>query len=622
MGPERRVTQRVPKDDPLWGMLGKVESVEIPLTARAIAYVVAQSWGQPLPGALVDVLAMSDVAACHDCDWYQHLNALAEGGPLDPGLIGRCWEAMLRQPDRRSQGAHYTPAPVAAEVVRIAIDSFLSRRGGDGDASESAAVTVWDPTCGGGAFLLAALELLADRTGADRSELVEHCYATDIDGVALSLCDAALEIWSGGRARPNLRCVDALLVDDDDLEAGGWPSQFQVVVGNPPFLGQLTSDTARSGERAHRLRERYAAVSRAYLDEAGLFVAMASQRIVDGGVVGLIVPSSMLGAADAIDLRRSLTDTHTLSALWIDPVQSFDAAVDVVAVVLSRQDTPSTASPTTSVWMRSVESLVETPTPETWAPLLASVDAVPTLSLPAQHGRVGDRATLTAGFRQHYYGIANAVREANDEGQDQPPALITAGAIDPLLNNWGNRQARFARKPWQAPVLDIDQITDTSVRDWFVERCRPKLLLASQTPVVEVLADPDGGLVPSVPVLVVEPADTADLWPLAAVLSSPAASAWLYLRAAGTGLSRGAMRIRAKEVSLIPLPADRSAWERGAEFARSAHDLGARGDRAHYVAALRDLGKAMDTAYGVDDAVGQWWWKRLGRRTVGDQQAY
>ena len=183
---------------------------------------------------------------------------------------------MLSRADRRSQGSHYTPPGVAAEVVQIAVDAFLANGRDEDAAGVPRPIRVWDPSCGGGAFLLAALHLLEERTGADRSDLVANCFATDIDGFALIMCDAALEIWSGGRTRPHRMSRDALLVEDEDYAAHGWPQSFEIVVGNPPFLGQLTSDTARTGERSQRLREKFNSVSRAYLDEAGLFVAMAS----------------------------------------------------------------------------------------------------------------------------------------------------------------------------------------------------------------------------------------------------------------------------------------------------------------------------------------------------------
>ena len=619
MGSTGRVAVSVSEDDGFWGLLTNVPAGDERQCARAIVDVVARSWGQATPAAFG-----VDYPDAHD-GWEgpatARLEELAADGPLEPAIIGRCWETLMASTERRSRGAHYTPPVVAAQVAELVLDAVAASPDAAMQANE--APTVWDPSCGGGAFLLATLVALETRTGIDRSELVAQCLATDIDEFALILCDAALQIWSGGTARPNVCCGDALLTGFEDAPAP-WPDTVDLIVGNPPFLGQLFSDTSRSGHRAERLRARYQQVSRAYLDEAGLFVAMATERVSDAGAIGLIVPASLLGAADAVGLRRMVAESHTLSALWIDSKQSFDAAVDVVAVVLTRDDQSASNEGQTQVWLDGQVTSAQAPTPDTWAPLLAAADASPNVVLDGLGaGAVEDVASLTAGFRQHFYGIADAVAEvAGGAPSPAVPALVTSGAIDPLYNRWGSRPIKFARQRWNAPVLHLDQIEDASVKDWFAARCRPKILLATQTAVIEAIVDTDGSMVPSVPVLVVEPVDDDMLWLLAAALTSPAASAWLYQRAAGTGLSRKAIRLRAREVAGLGLPRNREAWETGAEHAKLAHQSSTNGDVETYVRELRALGKAMDVAYGVDDTVGSWWWNRLDRRTFANSEAY
>ena len=549
----------------------------------------------------------------------ERLEQIATEGRLEPALIGRCWETLLARSDRRAQGAHYTPPAVAKQVAELVLHDFLVN--GDAGSDMREIPTVWDPSCGGGAFLLATLVALEERTGAERPALVERCFATDIDEFALALCDAALQIWSGGIARPSVVRGDALLVDLNVEQS--WPETIDLIVGNPPFLGQLSTDTTRTGERAERLRARYHESSRAYLDEAGLFVAMATERVSAEGVIGLIVPASILGAADAVDLRRTVGDSHRVSALWIDAKQSFDAAVDVAALVLtSKALSGNDSAGMTAVWLDGEVTSTPTPGAETWAPLLAAADAAPLVELPIQNGVVEDVASLTAGFRQHFYGIAEAVAEAADVAPSREvPALVTSGAIDPLRNRWGERSTKFAKQRWQAPVLHLDRIDDLAVREWFAARCRPKLMLATQTSVIEAIVDIDGSLVPSVPVLVVEPLDEDMLWRLAAALTSPAASAWLYQRAAGTGLSRTAIRLRAREVAGLPLPSNSDAWDTAAEHGKTAHESSANGDMETYLRELRNMATAMDAAYGVQKSVGAWWWGRLNRRMVG-KRAY
>jgi len=86
------------------------------------------------------------------------------------------------------------------------------------------------------------------------------------------------------------------------------------------------------------------------------------------------------------------------------------------------------------------------------------------------------------------------------------------------------------------------------------------------------------------------------LWHTAAALASPAVSAWLFHRSAGSGLSPGALRISAPLLRTVPLPVDDDAWDDGARAFR-ARDLDA-------------FVEAMAHAYAVGPDVGGWWRER------------
>ena len=212
-----------------------------------------------------------------------------------------------------------------------------------------------------------------------------------------------------------------------------------------------------------------------------------------------------------------------------------------------------------------------------WAPLLADLLGGPPLDLESEgrwSGRLVDLATATAGFRDQFYGLVPYVVDAStlDEvaleaaGSTTHVPLITAGAIDPLRSRWGIHPARFAGQSWPRPLVDREALArgDAKLSQWVDARLVPKVLVAPQTAVLEVLPDPDGRMVPSTPVVAVAVADpdTVDL--VAAVLASPPASAWVFRQSAGTGLSSGALRVPARTMLQIPLPADGERWAEGA----------------------------------------------------------
>src|SRR5690606_12257890 len=98
--------------------------------------------------------------------------------------------------------------------------------------------------------------------------------------------------------------------------------------------------------------------------------------------------------------------------------------------------------------------------------------------------------------------------------------LVTSGAIDVGAVRWGQRIVRFAKRTWDRPVVDVPAVRATSARldGWLDRVLRPKVVVASQTRVVEAAADPMGLLVPVTPALSVVPRDVADVARLAAVL--------------------------------------------------------------------------------------------------------
>jgi hypothetical protein len=166
---------------------------------------------------------------------------------------------------------------------------------------------------------------------------------------------------------------------------------------------------------------------------------------------------------------------------------------------------------------------------------------------------------------------------------------VTTGRID--LGGVVDRPSRIGGRTWTAPVVR-PELADGRAHEWIERTAVPKLLVATQTKVVEVAVDERGDAVPLTPVIAVT-APTEGLWPLAAALASPAISAWAAARAAGTALSPGALRLSAPLVRDVPLPSDEAAWAEGTAALR-AGDLDA-------------FASAMAVAYAVGRDVAEWW---------------
>ncbi|MET0901697.1 MAG: N-6 DNA methylase [Acidimicrobiales bacterium] len=474
--------------------------------------------------------------------------------PGDPEELGTLLEGALGALTRRRQGVHHTPRALAVSLVERAI-------------GERARPVIGDPACGGGALLLAAARHLAHR-GERPADIVQRLWGADIDPLAAATTEAALSLWAGAPPPPgHVHAADAL------VEELGWP-RLDVVVGNPPFLSQLGATTTRRPADAARLRGRFGDAVRPYTDPASLFLLLACELAAPDGMVALVQPQSVLAARDAVGVREAITARADLDDVWFPEQPGFEAAVDVCVPFLRCGRSGDDAR---------------------WSSHLARANGVPAVDLRSRR-KVADEAIATAGFRGEYYGMVDHVHEVEDRPAAIP--LVTTGLVDLGRVAWGERSARIGGRVWDRPVLDVAGL-EGRASVWAQRTRGPKVVVATQTQVVEAVVDDDGAWIPAVP-LVVLLAPVECLWPLASAVASPAVSAWLLARAAGAALTRRSLKVSAALLREVPLPSDADAWTAGTEAFRG-------GDLEGYVA-------AMAAAYGVGSHVGDWWIERA--RTV------
>ena len=199
---------------------------------------------------------------------------------------------------RKQLGAWCTPDDLVDLVVERTIDDTFAVAGA-GDRP----VRVLDPACGDGRFLAAAarrLHALGRRATLTGVDLDPRAIASaDVPGAELILADALAFDW-GGR-------------------------HFDVVLGNPPFLSQLSASTTRGGASHHG--------GGPYADAAAEFLSLAIRLAEPGdGRVGLVLPQSILASRDAGPVRADATASGSMCWSWWSPHHVFDAQVLVCAL--------------------------------------------------------------------------------------------------------------------------------------------------------------------------------------------------------------------------------------------------------------------------------------------------
>lgn len=518
--------------------------------------------------------------------------------------VARGYESAKRAgeagPGRRSTGSWYTPDEVVAEVL--------------GDAGLTAAIarraSVADPACGTGHFLVAAGDRMRDRARGGAS-LAVRLHGMDLDPMAVAIARVRLRARFGGTASAwaqSVRCGDS-------LAAGAWARTFDAVVGNPPFLGQLSATTARGAAQNDALRDRFDGVVRRYADAASAFLLLGCE-LAPQGAIAMVLPVSALSAGDSKPVRIECARRRGLRSVRFLPDSAFGAAVRTCVVALgARRRTVRVLGSGGDATLMPVAGLAD----GAWGASLAAVRGVPRPGIVDASGTLDDWMTATADFRQHYYALEGLVRERRHAASPstREPALVTVGAIGAASLGWGERAVKIHGRSFAAPVVRVDQLAAHPVLGaWHRARGVPKVLVATQTRVLEAWVDEHARTLPSTPVITVVPRKGADLWRVGAALLAPPVAAEAWWRHAGAGMSTRAIRISASQLRAMPAPGDRRAWDRGA---RALRDWQRSPDRD----AARDrFADAMCDAYGVPGgseraSLVRWWIEGLGNVRTG-----
>lgn len=314
---------------------------------------------------------------------------------IDPSILGTLFERGL-DPDKRSQlGAHYTDRakiemlidpvirrPLLAEwqAAREKIEAALAqpavrrRRAGNGHATAQALYhdflvklrrfRVLDPACGSGNFLYLGLQALKDleHQASVEAEALglqrefpqvgpETMFGIEINPYAAEL--ARVSVWIGhiqwtrrhGYAAPSnpvlqpldtIECRDAVLTPDGKVAE--WPAA-DVIVGNPPFLGDKAMIGVLGPQQVDALRQAYAGRVPGGADLVCFWFDRAREAIEDDAAsrAGLVATNSIRGGANrrVLDaIARSLT----IYEAWSDQPWTVEGAAVRVSLICFAKD--------------------------------------------------------------------------------------------------------------------------------------------------------------------------------------------------------------------------------------------------------------------------------------------
>ena len=179
--------------------------------------------------------------------------------------------------ERKTTGSYYTPTSLITELLNSAVDPVVTEAAAKPDPEEAIlSLSVIDPACGSGHFLIAAAHRIAKRlatlrTGDDEPspdatrtalrDVISHCiYGIDLNPMAVELCKVSLWMESMEPGKP-LGFLDHRIVRGNGLigatpkllEAGVPDDAFKALTGDDKAVvsGRRTSNkNARIGQGA------------------------------------------------------------------------------------------------------------------------------------------------------------------------------------------------------------------------------------------------------------------------------------------------------------------------------------------------------------------------------------
>jgi hypothetical protein len=201
--------------------------------------------------------------------------------PLDQGVGGIFRFELIKGSDRKSTGSYYTPPELVAQLIKTALEPVIAEKlsaavmvrsplaplekGGTGTGAEREiaakeaallSITICDPSCGSGHFLLAAArrlgkELARVRTGEHQPglehirpatrDVIQNCiYGVDLNPLAVDLCKVALWIEGYNKGYPlsfldhRIKCGNSLVgvMDLGCLKEGIPEGAYTAVTGD------------------------------------------------------------------------------------------------------------------------------------------------------------------------------------------------------------------------------------------------------------------------------------------------------------------------------------------------------------------------------------------------------
>lgn len=270
---------------------------------------------------------------------FQDAHRVAQSFDRQLSLFGGFTSNIILKSEELYSSIHYTPQYLARSIVEKCVSELNL---------EKPIIRILDPACGSGSFLVEALKQLKEKNYNGQVIL----FGWDCSPCAISTTRFLLKYeqrtqWSTQTLEINLKQVSDSLLED-------WNGSYDLILMNPPFLSmellkqQSEKDAVNEALKDLGMKKRP--------NQSAAFLYKATNALCEGGLLGTIIPSSLLLYEQYLALRKSIREMTDLKVVARLGNYVFENALtDVSFVVLQKNDGDSPIPQT--IWCKNKEKV-------------------------------------------------------------------------------------------------------------------------------------------------------------------------------------------------------------------------------------------------------------------------